>query len=96
MLPNLLSRQLGFGHAPLRKALKAFEIMSGIETCLGDATYFCQRSDFHVSPLLWAIASESETDLRELIEARALTDVEVAGMAVERAKRSDISQLVSL
>jgi len=91
-----LCLQLGVGRASLREALKALEIMGMIETRLGDGTYVCKRSDFFSRPLLWAIASGSEADVRELIEARVLIEVELAGMAAERAKTSDIAQLTKL
>ena len=88
-----LCKQLGVGRASLREALKALEIMGMIETRLGDGTYVCKRSEFFSRPLLWAIASGSEADVRELIEARMLIEVELAGMAAERAKALDVRQL---
>lgn len=86
-----LCRQLGVGRASLREALKALEIMGMIEIRLGDGTYVCKRSDFFSRPLLWAIASSSETDARELVEARTLIEVELAGLAAQRATREQIS-----
>src|SRR5580692_8947677 len=86
-----LCNKLGVGRASLREALKALEIMGLIETRLGDGTYVCKRSDFFSRPLLWAIASGSEADVRELIEARVLIEVELAGLAADRATREQIS-----
>src|ERR1700739_3643472 len=80
-----LCLQLGVGRAALREALKALEIMGMIETRLGDGTYVCKRSDFFSRPLLWAIASGSEADVRELIEARVLIEVEMAGLEADGA-----------
>ncbi len=91
-----LCQKLGVGRASLREALKALEIMGMIETRLGDGTYVCNRSEFFSRPLLWAIASGSEADVRELVEARVLIEVELAGMAAERAKATDIRQLTEL
>lgn len=91
-----LCQQLGVGRASLREALKALEIMGMIETRLGDGTYVCKRSDFFSRPLLWAIASGSETDVRELVEARVLIEVELAGLAAERAKPTNIKELTEL
>src|SRR5580704_7815795 len=85
-----LCQTLGVGRASLREALKALEIMGMIETRLGDGTYVCKRSDFFSRPLLWAIASSSEADARELIEARTLIEVELAGFAAERATAEDL------
>ena len=91
-----LCQQLGVGRASLREALKALEIMGMIETRLGDGTYACKRSEFFSRPLLWAIASGSEADVRELVEARVLIEVELAGLAAERAKASDMRKLAEL
>ena len=70
--------------------------MGMIETRLGDGTYVCKRSEFFSRPLLWAIASGSEADVRELVEARVLIEVELAGLAAERAKASDMRKLAEL
>ena len=88
-----LCLKLGVGRASLREALKALEIMGMIETRLGDGTYVCKRSDFFSRPLLWAIASSSEADARELVEARTLIEVELAGLAAERANAEHLKEL---
>ncbi len=88
-----LCQKLGVGRASLREALKALEIMGMIETRLGDGTYVCKRSEFFSRPLLWAIASSSEADARELIEARMLIEVELAGLAAEHAKADNLKEL---
>jgi len=91
-----LCQKLGVGRASLREALKALEIMGMIETRLGDGTYVCKRSDFFSRPLLWAIASSSEADARELIEARMLIEVELAGLAAEHATADQLVELAGL
>jgi GntR family transcriptional repressor for pyruvate dehydrogenase complex len=88
-----LCLKLGVGRASLREALKALEIMGMIETRLGDGTYVCKRSDFFSRPLLWAIAGSSETDARELIEARIMIEVELAGLAAEHATQESLVEL---
>lgn len=90
-----LCQKLGVGRASLREALKALEIMGMIETRLGDGTYVCKRSDFFSRPLLWAIASSSEADARELIEARTLIEVELAGLAAEHANAENLNELTA-
>jgi GntR family transcriptional repressor for pyruvate dehydrogenase complex len=91
-----LCQQLGVGRASLREALKALEIMGMIETRLGDGTYVCRRSEFFSRPLLWAIVSGSQVNARELIEARILIEVELAGLAAERADADDVKRLSEL
>jgi GntR family transcriptional regulator, transcriptional repressor for pyruvate dehydrogenase complex len=88
-----LCQKLGVGRASLREALKALEIMGMIETRLGDGTYVCKRSDFFSRPLLWAIASSSEADARELVEARTLIEVELAGLAADHATPEHLKEL---
>lgn len=88
-----LGQKLGVGRASLREALKALEIMGMIETRLGDGTYVCNRSEFLSRPLLWAITSSSETEVHELVEARKLIEVELAGLAAERATANDLKQI---
>jgi GntR family transcriptional regulator, transcriptional repressor for pyruvate dehydrogenase complex len=88
-----LGKKLGVGRASLREALKALEIMGLIETRLGDGTYVCKRSEFFSRPLLWAIVSGSEAQTRELVEARMLIEVELAGLAAERATAASMKRL---
>jgi len=90
-----LCQKLGVGRASLREALKALEIMGMIETRLGDGTYVCKRSEFFSRPLLWAIASSSEADARELIEARMLIEVELAGLAAVHANVEHLDELTA-
>lgn len=86
--------QLGVGRASLREALKALEIMGMIETRLGDGTYVCARSEFLSRPLLWAITGSAQTESQELVEARKLIEVELAGLAAERATAEDLTSIV--
>src|SRR5690349_24903745 len=80
-----LCQQLGVGRASLREALKALEIMGMIETRLGDGTYVCRRSDFLSRPLLLAITTSSPAEAYELVQARKVIEVELAGLAAEHA-----------
>ena len=64
-----------------------------IETRLGDGTFVCHRSEFFSRPLLWAITGSDQEDARELVEARRLMEVELAGLAAERATPEDIQTI---
>jgi GntR family transcriptional repressor for pyruvate dehydrogenase complex len=88
-----LCQRLGVGRASLREALKALEIMGMIETRLGEGTFVCKRSDFFARPLLWAITGTDLSDARELVEARKLIEVELAGLAAERATSADLEKM---
>lgn len=90
-----LCRQLGVGRASLREALKAIEMMGMIETRLGEGTFVCSRTAFLSRPLLWAIAGSSKEEIEELIEARRLMEVELAGLAAERGSLDDLAKIHS-
>ena len=92
---RVLCQQLGVGRASLREAMKALEIMGMIEIHLGDGTYVCKRSDFFSRPLLWAIASSGKAEAHELAEARRLIEVELAGLAAERATADELKLIGS-
>ena len=64
-----------------------------IETRLGDGTYVNRRSDYLSRPLLWAIAGSGASESSELIEARKLIEVELAGSAALRATPDDLKLL---
>src|SRR5438132_1228274 len=88
-----LCLQLGVGRASLREALKALEIMGMIETRLGDGTFVCGRSEFLSRPLLWAITGSVPAEGHELVEARRLIEVELVGLAAERATAQDLKEV---
>lgn len=88
-----LCRQLGVGRASLREALKALEIMGMIEIRLGDGTFVCGRSEFLSRPLLWAITGSVASEAQELVEARRLIEVELVGLAAERATADDLKEV---
>jgi GntR family transcriptional repressor for pyruvate dehydrogenase complex len=88
-----LCQQLGVGRASLREALKALEIMGMLETRLGEGTFVCARSEFLSRPLLWAITGSKQADTHELVESRKLIEVEMAGLAAERADPDELKAI---
>ncbi|MGH9629017.1 MAG: FadR/GntR family transcriptional regulator, partial [Bryobacteraceae bacterium] len=88
-----LCQHLGVGRASLREALKALEIIGMIETRLGEGTFVCARSEFLSRPLLWAITDSTHADAHELVEARKLIEVELAGLAAERSKPEELKSI---
>lgn len=88
-----LCQTLGVGRSSLREATKALELIGLIETRLGDGTYVCRRTDYLSRPLLWAIAGIGASESGELIEARKLIEVELAGSAALRATPEDLKQI---
>jgi GntR family transcriptional regulator, transcriptional repressor for pyruvate dehydrogenase complex len=90
-----LCQKLGVGRSSLREAMKALEIIGLIEMRVGEGTFICNRSDFLSHPLLWAVAGSGVTEANELIEARTLIEVELAGLAASRSTPKDLQQIGS-
>jgi GntR family transcriptional repressor for pyruvate dehydrogenase complex len=60
---------------------------------LGEGTYVCGRSEFFSRPLLWAITGSTQAEAHELVEARKLIEVELAGFAAQRATPEDLKTI---
>lgn len=88
-----LCQKLGVGRSSLREAMKALAIMGVIDMRVGEGTFVCRRSGFLAHPLLWAIAGSGVTEANELIEARKLIEVELAGLAAVRSTPDDLQQV---
>jgi GntR family transcriptional repressor for pyruvate dehydrogenase complex len=88
-----LCQKLGIGRASLREALKALELIGMLESKVGDGTFVCPRSEFLSRPLLWAITGTDRNELRDLVEARRLLEVDIAALAAERATDEEVQQI---
>jgi GntR family transcriptional repressor for pyruvate dehydrogenase complex len=88
-----LGQRLGVGRASLREALKALEIMGMIESRVGEGTFACHRSEFLSRPMLWAITGSTQSEIREIIEARLTMETALAGFAAERATADDLREI---
>jgi GntR family transcriptional repressor for pyruvate dehydrogenase complex len=88
-----LCQQLGIARTSLREALKAMELIGMLESRVGFGTTICPRSEFLSRPLLWAFTGTDQTELRELLEARALLERDLAGLAAERATADDLAAI---
>ncbi len=88
-----LCQMLETGRSSVREALKALEIMGMVESRLGDGTFVCDRSRFLSAPLLLAIASSQDVEVRELAEARRLIESELAALAAQRATAEDLKRI---
>jgi GntR family transcriptional regulator, transcriptional repressor for pyruvate dehydrogenase complex len=85
-----LCQKLGIGRASLREALKALELIGMLESKVGDGTFVCPRSEFLSRPLLWAITGSDKSELRDLIEARRLLEMDIVALAAERATSEEL------
>jgi GntR family transcriptional repressor for pyruvate dehydrogenase complex len=88
-----LCLQLGIARTSLREALKAMELIGMLESRVGFGTTICPRSEFLSRPLLWAFTGTDHAELRELLEARALMERDLAGLAAERATAEDLAAI---
>lgn len=90
-----LCQQLGIARASLREALKALELIGVLESRVGDGTFVCARSEFLSRPLLWAITGTDLNELRDIVEARRLIEVDIAGLAAERANEEELNRIAA-
>jgi len=88
-----LCQQLGIARTSLREALKAMELIGMLDSRVGDGTFVCDRSEFLSRPLLWAFTGTHDLELRDIMEARLFLERDLAGLAAERASRSEIEEI---
>ena len=86
-----LCESFQIGRNALREALKALSLIGLIREERGKGTFVRERSEFLVRPLLFGL--EDEFELQSLIEVRQLIEVELAGLAAERASQPEIEAI---
>src|SRR5664280_2693374 len=88
-----LCQQLGIARNSLREALKAMELIGMLESRVGEGTFVCPRSEFLSRPLLWAFTGTDHAELADLMEARALMEADLAGLAASRATPEELKRI---
>jgi GntR family transcriptional regulator, transcriptional repressor for pyruvate dehydrogenase complex len=88
-----LCQQLGIARTSLREALKAMELVGMVDSRVGDGTFVCPRSEFLSRPLLWAFTGVDHEELHDVMEARTIIEVNLAGLAAERASDNEIANI---
>jgi DNA-binding FadR family transcriptional regulator len=88
-----LARILGVGRPALRQALKALATMGIIDSRVGQGT-FISRSTWELlaAPMDFMMLL-NVVSIRELFEVRKALEVELAGLAAERATDDDLSHI---
>jgi GntR family transcriptional regulator, transcriptional repressor for pyruvate dehydrogenase complex len=81
---RVLCQQLGIARNSLREALKAMELLGMVDSRVGEGTFVCPRSEFLSRPLLWAFTGANQHELKNLLEARAMIEADLASMAASR------------
>jgi GntR family transcriptional repressor for pyruvate dehydrogenase complex len=82
---RVLCQQLGIARNSLREALKAMELLGMVDSRVGEGTFVCPRSEFLSRPLLWAFTGANQHELKNLLEARAMIEADLASLAANRA-----------
>ena len=90
---RILCEQLGIARNSLREALKAMELIGMLESRVGEGTFVCPRSEFLSRPLLWAFTGTDHAELADLMEARALMEADLAGLAASRATPEELKRI---
>jgi GntR family transcriptional repressor for pyruvate dehydrogenase complex len=79
------------GRGAVREALQALSIIGLVRIMRGKGTFVRGRETFLTHPL--SLGVKAGTELRRLIEARMLVEVELAGLAAERANAANIESM---
>jgi GntR family transcriptional repressor for pyruvate dehydrogenase complex len=90
---RVLCQQLGIARNSLREALKAMELIGMLDSRVGEGTFVCPRSEFLSQPLLWAFTGTDHAELADLMEARALMEANLAGLAAKRATPEELKHI---
>lgn len=86
-----LARRFQAGRSAIREALKSLAVAGLVSVRRGKGTFVNSRSDFLVGRM--SLGLEPSVDLQALIEARALIEVEIAGLAAERGRSDEIQSI---
>jgi GntR family transcriptional repressor for pyruvate dehydrogenase complex len=88
-----LARQFHVGRGAVREALKALSVVGIVRVERGKGSFIRERQEFLVRPI--AMGFEPEVEPRSLVGARKLIEVEIAGLAAERATPDQIDFIES-
>lgn len=84
--PELMS-QLGVSRGTLREALRSLQYAGLLEIRRGDGTYVRSRSEIGTA------LAHAQPPLEQVLEARAVIEPELAGLAAMRADDADIARI---
>ncbi len=78
-----LARQFRVGRGAVREALKALSVVGIVRVERGKGSFIRERQEFLVRPI--SMGFDLDIEPKSLVEARKLIEVEIAGLAAERA-----------
>jgi GntR family transcriptional repressor for pyruvate dehydrogenase complex len=88
-----LAARLSVGRSSLREAIKTLSTLGIVEVAVGEGMFVGRgESSILAKPLSWGLLM-GERSTRELIEARRVVEVELAGLAAERATDVEIATI---
>ncbi len=95
---RILQDELGVGRLALREALNRLSAMGIIETTHGKGTFVLDRLKSRTlkNMLIPHFALSSSERLKELVDARAMIESEIAGLAAQQRSDDDIRRLESI
>jgi DNA-binding FadR family transcriptional regulator len=86
-----LAQKFKAGRGAVREALKALSVIGLVRVMPGKGTFVNGRENFLTRPL--SLGVKADTELRRLVEARELIEVELAGLAAERASADQVQSM---
>jgi GntR family transcriptional regulator, transcriptional repressor for pyruvate dehydrogenase complex len=88
-----LTARLSVGRSSLREAIKTLAALGVVEVAVGSGMYVADgESSLLTRPLSWGLLM-GERSTREVIEARRVVEVELAGLAAERATEEEVAAI---
>jgi len=90
-----LAEQFGVSRTVIREATKVLQERGLVKVITGSGTYATRIEPAAVSQSIGLFVQGYKHSFRDLLEIRRMLEVEVAGMAAERATDEDIQQLTA-
>jgi GntR family transcriptional repressor for pyruvate dehydrogenase complex len=88
-----MARQFHVGRGAVREALKALSVIGIVRVERGKGSFIRERQEFLVRPI--SMGFEPEVEPQSLVGARKLIEVEIAGLAAQRATPEQVDYIES-
>lgn len=88
-----LAEQLGISRIVIREAMKTLEERGLVKVMSGSGTYVSQADPQMISQSIGLLVHQSTSSFDHLNEVRRMLEIEIAGLAAERATAEDIEAL---
>ena len=88
-----LAQMLNVGRPAIRQALKALAALGVIDSCVGQGTFVNESTEQLLAVPMDFMMLLDPITIRELFEVRKALEVELAGLAAERASEKDMARI---